>query len=296
MNDHHHKLVQRKVQFDYSDSPLHWIPGEPEASHAINVIHMMLPAGELWFCRLYNKALPFVKEGRLREDVQGFIRQEAMHARAHSGALERYLSHHGIDSTRYLKVMDYLFEQLLRDTPLGIELFNRTPWLKRWWIGQRCAIVAAVEHFTCILGKWILEADALDRAKADPVLLDLFRWHGAEEVEHRNVAHDLHVHLGGTFVSRQLWMFVVWPLIIYLFAFGTRTLSRQDPSIARPRSFAAIWRDGSKSGVLPKISSLATSFLRYFKPWYHPDHEANTQEALDYLARSPAASRAARAS
>lgn len=63
MNDHHHKLVQRKVQFDYSDSPLHWIPGEPEASHAINVIHMMLPAGELWFCRLYNKALPFVKEG-----------------------------------------------------------------------------------------------------------------------------------------------------------------------------------------------------------------------------------------
>lgn len=48
--------------------------------------------------------------------------------------------------------------------------------------------------------------------------------------------------------------------------------------------------------MLPKISSLATSFLRYFKPWYHPDHEANTQEALDYLARSPAASRAARAS
>ena len=145
-----------------------------------------------------------------------------------------------------------------------------------------------------MLGKWVLEAEALDRAGSDPVLLDLFRWHGAEEVEHRNVAHDLHVHLGGSFVSRQLWMFVVWPLIIWLFAFGTRTLARQDPSLGRPRPFWRIWRDSEKRGLLPRRASLAGSFLRYFKPWYHPDHEANTQEALDYLARSPAASRAAR--
>lgn len=294
MTDHHHRLVQRKVQFDYSASPLHWIPGQAEASHVINVIHMMLPAGELWFCRLYNKALPFVKDARMRDDVQGFIRQEAMHARAHSGAVERYLTVHGIDSGRYLKAMDYLFEQLLSDTPLGLQLFNKTPWLRRWWIGQRCAIVAAVEHFTCVLGKWVLEAEALDRAGSDPVLLDLFRWHGAEEVEHRNVAHDLHVHLGGSFVSRQAWMFVVWPLIIWLFAFGTRTLARQDPSLGKSRPFWRIWRDSERRGLLPRRAALAGSFLRYFKPWYHPDHEANTQEALDYLARSPAASRAAR--
>lgn len=291
----HHRLVQRKVQFDYSDSPLHWIPGEAEASHVINVIHMMLPAGELWFCRLYNKALPFVKDARLRDDVQGFIRQEAMHSRAHAGALERYLSMHNIDSTQYLKVMDYLFEQMLSDAPFGYRLFVRQPWLQRWWIGQRCAIVAAVEHFTCVLGKWILEADALDRAKADPVLLDLFRWHGAEEVEHRNVAHDLHAHLGGSFVSRQLWMFVVWPLIVWLFAYGTRTIARQDPSLSRARGFFSIWRNSERRGLLPTIASVGASFLRYFNPWYHPDHEANTQEALDYLARSPAASRAARA-
>lgn len=53
----------------------------------MNVLHMLLPSGELWFCRLYNKALPLVSDARLRDDVQGFIRQEAMHSRAHDGAI-----------------------------------------------------------------------------------------------------------------------------------------------------------------------------------------------------------------
>ncbi len=66
----------------------------------MNVLHMLLPSGELWFCRLYNKALPLVSDARLRDDVQGFIRQEAMHSRAHDGAIQRYLSRFDIDSSR----------------------------------------------------------------------------------------------------------------------------------------------------------------------------------------------------
>ena len=287
MTDHHHRLVQRKVQFDYSASPLHWIPGQAEASHVINVIHMMLPAGELWFCRLYNKALPFVKDARMRDDVQGFIRQEAMHARAHSGAVERYLTVHGIDSSRYLKAMDYLFEQLLSDTPLGLQLFNRTPWLRRWWIGQRCAIVAAVEHFTCVLGKWVLEAEALDRAGSDPVLLDLFRWHGAEEVEHRNVAHDLHVAIGGSARERQLWALVVFPALFGLLALGSNHMMKQDPGIT-PDAFLRRWWRAGKRGTLPTMESVIDAAMRYFDAGYHPDGEASLQQALDYFTRSPA--------
>lgn len=164
MSEFHHKLVQRKVRFDFSDTPLHWVPGEAEASQVMNVLHMLLPSGELWFCRLYNKALPLVSDARLRDDVQGFIRQEAMHSRAHDGAIQRYLSRFDIDSKPFTDKMDFLFERLLCDYPLGQNRLTRA--LDGWWLRQRCAIIAAVEHFTCVLGKWVLEARELIAAAA----------------------------------------------------------------------------------------------------------------------------------
>lgn len=85
---HHHKLVARSVRFDFSNSPVQWIPNDPVCSHLINGINLILPAGEFWFCRVYNKALPYVNDPILSDDVKGFIRQEATHARAHQGAQE----------------------------------------------------------------------------------------------------------------------------------------------------------------------------------------------------------------
>ena len=90
------RLPQRKVRFDFTDTPLHWVPNEPEASHIMNTLHILLPAGEFWFCRVYNQALKQVTDPALREEVRGFIRQEAQHARAHDSALTPYLLRHGI--------------------------------------------------------------------------------------------------------------------------------------------------------------------------------------------------------
>src|SRR5579885_3249856 len=84
------RLIPRKVQFDWSETPLDWIPGQPFASAFINEINLLLPAGE--------KALPYVTDPKLREDVQMFIRQEAMHARAHGGAIVEYLNAHGVET------------------------------------------------------------------------------------------------------------------------------------------------------------------------------------------------------
>ena len=64
MNEQH-RLEQRKVRFDFANTPLHWVPSEPEASHIMNSLHLILPAGEFWFCRVYNKALPLVTDPQL---------------------------------------------------------------------------------------------------------------------------------------------------------------------------------------------------------------------------------------
>ena len=72
----HHRLKARRVQFDLDGTPLHWLPGDPFATHMINGLHLLLPPGELWFCRVYNKALPYVTDPQLRADVEA--RQRAL--------------------------------------------------------------------------------------------------------------------------------------------------------------------------------------------------------------------------
>ncbi|PQA39706.1 metal-dependent hydrolase [Amnimonas aquatica] len=289
------RLIPRKVKFDWAKTPLEWIPGRPFASHFINEINMILPAGEFWFCRLYNKALPLVKDEKLRDDMQMFIRQEAMHARAHGGAIAEYLQAHGIDTERNTRIMDWLFEELLADEPFGRKVPKL---LERRWLVFRLGIIAAVEHMTCVLGNYALDNKKWDDAGADPVLLDLLRWHGAEEVEHRNVAFDLYANLGGSYLSRYYLASIAVPLVIGLWADGAAHLLNQDPryagekfSVWKPKLWLR-WAKESRSGHLPHPLQLAAWQLPFFSPWYDPEKEGSTERALAYLASSPAAAAA----
>lgn len=286
-----HTLRPRRVRFDLGNSPLHWIPHDPEASYIINTIHLLLPEGELWFCRVYNKALPLLPAGKLREDVQGFIRQEAIHARVHENALEDYLRRHGVEFDSYLKTVDFIFNKLLSDHPLGFPDNVITRWLRpgfdAWWLRQRLGAIAAIEHFTCVFGKWVLEAQALDAANIDPVLLDLFRWHGAEEVEHRHVAHDLHVAMGGSALERQLWASILFPGLMTVLGIGSSHMMDQDAGITHD-TFVRRWWRSEKNGTLPSAKSMLDASLRYFNADYHPEHEAPLALSLAYLAKSPA--------
>ncbi|MCC2639518.1 MAG: putative metal-dependent hydrolase [Moraxellaceae bacterium] len=287
-----HLLLPRRVRFDLSRSPLHWIPHDPDAAYVMNSIHLLLPAGEFWFCRVYNQALPYVKDAKLRADVQGFVRQEAIHARSHETALNDYLRRHGIEIDTVLRAAHFVFDGLL-DQKLTLKLGNNfiarqvQKRMARWQLRQRLAIIAAIEHYTCILGKWVLEAEALDAPNVDADLRDLFRWHGAEEVEHRCVAHDLHAHLGGTTLERQAWAVVAFPVLMALLAYSAKHMMNQDPAVGG-RFFFTRWERASRRGTLPTLESLVGAALRYLDPDYHPDGEASLQDALDYFARSPA--------
>jgi hypothetical protein len=49
----------------------------------------------------------------------------------------------------------------------------------------------------------------------------------------------------------------------------------------------------ARQQTLPSLKVLFGSLISWAKPSYHPEHEADTQVALDYLASSPAAMAAA---
>ncbi len=292
-----HQLKARRVQFDFQDSPLHWIPDDPFASHTINGINMILPAGELWFCRVYNKALPYVTDPQLRADVEGFIRQEAIHSRAHSKA-EQFLNAHGMETDEFREKIEWLFGEFLGEAPFGIKALQN-PLLEKRWLVLRVGLIAAIEHFTGVLGQWCMDNTSWD--KADPVITDLFRWHLAEEVEHRTVAFDLYEHLcqtqAGFYVSRQALMAIIYPLFLYVLAEGGRSLAKQDSDrysqwLAKQSFVRMMWelqRVGERTDNVPTFSFLFKATLRWVSPRFHPESEGNTEQALAYLARSPAA-------
>ena len=284
------EIRPRRVRFAWEATPLHWVH-DAQTTHTINVLHLLLPAGERWFVELYRQVLPEVGDERLRSDVKGFIGQEATHARAHAAVLD-HLAAQGIDTTPYTRRIEWLFDRLLGDAPLGLRL-DGTP--ARWWTRHRLAVIAAIEHFTAALGGWLLAAPAFDAPATPPdaVMVDMLRWHAAEEVEHRSVAFELYVDQGGSYVERVLATLEVVPVMACLWVRGTAFLMKHDPTQPGRPTIGA-FRRAARAGWLPSLGELARMVPRYLRPSHHPLQEGSTEAAVAYLARSPAARAAGR--
>ncbi|MEV5480413.1 MULTISPECIES: metal-dependent hydrolase [Streptomyces] len=285
-------IAPRRVSFDWHATPLLWIPDEPTATHVINVLHLLLPAGERWFVKVFKEALPLVRDEQLRTDVKGFMGQEATHSVQHSTVLD-HLAHQGLDTAPYTRRIDFLFARLLGEQPpFGIPVTGQE------WLRFRLSLIAAIEQFTAVLGDWVLDAEGLDRAGSDPVMLDLLRWHGAEEVEHRAVAFDMYQHTGGAdpgrYLRRALGMAVTAPVLLYLWGWGAAYLLRHDPQLAaRSRYSLRAHHQAVRKGLLPTWRELGAAIPRYLRRSYHPSQEGSLRTAVAYLASSPAARAAA---
>ena len=48
-------VLRRKARFDWSATPLHWVPGDPFSTHLLNVMHLMLPAASVGSFRSSTK-------------------------------------------------------------------------------------------------------------------------------------------------------------------------------------------------------------------------------------------------
>ncbi|MFI6918813.1 metal-dependent hydrolase [Nonomuraea spiralis] len=271
----------RRVRFSWENTPLHWVPGDPTSTHVINALHLLLPAGERWFVHVFKQALPLITDEGLKERVKGFMGQEGTHAVAHQRVLD-HMKEQGLDPAPYVENVEWLFERLLGDG-------TAPPAARTGWLRERLAMVAAIEHYTAVLGQWILDARPLDEAGADPVMMDLLRWHGAEEVEHRDVAFDLFTHLDGGYARRVRTMALAGPLLVWLLHRGSRFLMANDPLVAgriTPKWTHFLHR--SAQGRVPTLRGLALAAPRYLRPGFHPSQEGDLRQALDYIAVSPA--------
>lgn len=278
-----HPAFRRQVRFDWSELPRHWVPDDPFTTHMINVLHLLLPEGERHFIKAVLEASSLVDDPELEAAIKPFIQQESWHAWAHQVVLDT-LAEQGIDTAGYTDRLGRTLSVMLGDPP---KFFP--PPLQRWWLYRRLADVASLEHFTAVLGQWVLRNKGLEQAGADPVMLDLLRWHGAEEVEHRSLVFDVYQNVCGSYVIRAFSMLMTAPLFIAWWIAGAKHLMAHDDTIDRKWRWRD-WRRAARRDLLPDPWNFLVAVpLRYMRPSHHPGPEADTQMALDYLAYSPAA-------
>jgi predicted metal-dependent hydrolase len=195
------KLTVRRLGVDLSQGfSRHWNGGDAFLTAYCNALSMSFPVGEQFFVDAVKaglKALPDTPENAaLRETAKGFIGQEATHRRLHT-LYNAHLAKQGLHNAWEPRTTQRI-AQAERD------FFSKSdkPYL------HMLAVTAAFEHYTSIFGDLTLEdlegpGDLF--AKAEEPLKTLWRWHAAEESEHKTVAFDLYQRLGGNHAWRLRW-------------------------------------------------------------------------------------------
>ncbi len=198
---HSHTLTVRRLGIDLSQGfSRHWNGGDAFRTAFCNALSMSFPVGEQFFIEAVREGAKHLgdtpEHQALRETVRGFIGQEATHRHLH-GLYNAHLEKQGL--------VNHWGPRAARRLEIGRrKMFHTTA---KGHLHE-LAITAAYEHFTALFGDLALEN--LDRpgdwfAQAEEPLQTLWRWHAAEESEHKCVAFDLYVALGGNHKWRMRW-------------------------------------------------------------------------------------------
>ncbi|MEY4562881.1 MAG: hypothetical protein RLZZ618_2158 [Pseudomonadota bacterium] len=247
-------LVVRRLLVDMQQPIARdWCGGDAFRSALFNALSMSFPSGEQFFIdavRDGHKALPAAEQARFKDEVQGFIGQEATHRRLHS-LYNGHLQQMGLVNE---------WEPRAKKQIAALEGVNVRHWL---------AITAANEHFTAIFAEWLLRNPEV-LGSQDERLATAWLWHSAEESEHRSTAFDLYRALGGNDEWRLRWFRRV------SFGFVVELLRQTALNL---RSEGALWRWSTWRSGASFFFGQKGLVRQTFKPWkdylkkdFHPRH------------------------
>ncbi len=233
----------------------YWHDNDPVMTHFFNAMQATFPQGERFFIDAARDACEKIGEhnldAQLRGDVKLFIRQEAIHGKAHDEWSAALIA------LGYAKMKDFDEEILQQRT------WARKKIPARW----RIAMTAAAEHMTATFARTILNKrpDLIDNA-ASPVR-ELLLWHALEEIEHKAVCYDLLQQLDDRYPLRAAAMIIAFiDFFQHVHARQVYLLKKDGLWTVRNRFrlLTQVWGPG---GI---VASMAPYLLEYFKPSFHP--------------------------
>lgn len=170
-------IVTRVPQIDWAKGfKRHWNGGNPVVSHTFNALSFLFPQGEKYFIDVVREVAGqanLSSHPQLAGEIAAFVAQEAIHTRQHV----QYNT--ALEQLGYRNVVHNYIERLVKWTR------------SRFSPLTNLAMVCAYEHYTAILGGFILNhPKVLAPAPAEMALI--WGWHSAEETEHKAVCFDLY--------------------------------------------------------------------------------------------------------
>jgi predicted metal-dependent hydrolase len=253
------------VRFAWPDEqPVVWTPRTPELAIAANAVSMLMPHAEPYVVRSVRAALAeeLVSEPTLRGAAADYVAQEAGHHAQHRRFNDLLIAHHP-----------------------GLARVDR--WFGRTfaWLGRRStrfglAFAASFETIAFVAARWVDRRMSLLR-DAEPTAATMFLWHLAEEVEHKEVAHDLYQAAGGGRLRHAAAMAVA-ALVLATGAFvATMVQLGGERRLLSPTAHLRLagW---SLSFVFAAMPTMAVSLL----PGHHPRDladPAGLEHWLDHL-------------
>jgi uncharacterized protein len=273
--------IVRNLRFEIDESiPQYWHGGRRSISIFLDNLSVFFPAGERFFVKAVRAHQSFVKDDPLTQEVRAFCGQEGVHGREH----ERYneLVRRFYPTEAMERRVQAILDRVSEGTPE---------------IGQ-LGVTCALEHFTALLGNMLLRDPRLLEG-AHPAMDALWRWHAAEENEHKTVAYDVFTAAGGDYRTR------VGTMIGATAIFWAKVIEQQ----ARMMNASGIlfsaeeWRAlGRFLFVEPGgMLRLIRLYFEYYRPDFHPSHIDSSAvldrwraeyEASPLYAQSAAAGRA----
>lgn len=230
--------------------PRYWHGGRRAVSLFFDNLSTFFPAGERFFIASVKAHASLIHDHELLRDVRAFCGQEGVHSREHV-RYNRLLDAQGYPAAD----MERRLEERLRRIAGRIS------------VRRQLAITCALEHFTAIMGETVL-ADPRILDGADEEMAALWRWHAAEENEHKAVAFDVYERVGGTYFERVQAMLAATFMFWLFVSIQQVRLMYVDGCLWSLREWASLWRflfvtPGPMRQVIAK-------YFPYFRPHFHP--------------------------
>jgi uncharacterized protein len=242
----------RNLRFKFDSSiPRYWFGGSRARTAFFDSLSPFFVVGERFFVNSVKRQLPNVKDPELLKKARAFCGQEGVHQREHE-SYNAWLDSRGYPATQ----MDRWVARFM--------------WLVSWstvFVPRvRLAITCALEHFTAIGANRMLSDPRL-LADADPRMRAFWRWHAAEETEHKGVPYDVYLAVGGHYFERVIVMILTTLSFQTYAAFHLLRFLWVDGELFSRKT----WRDFARAATLMTASSqFRRDYFAYYRRDFHP--------------------------
>ena len=226
-------MIKRNPSFELQKHlSSNWANDDAFLTAVFNALSISFPKGEKFFM---NSVRAFKDEVNIEisEEIRMFCLQEATHTREHIKYNKLLCELKGYD----VEQLESIFVKKL-DKCYTDKANNKI----------RLAVTTAMEHITASIGARILKGTLI---KSDNPVVDMWKWHSLEEIEHKAVAYNVYKAVKG---SDRIIRIVLKLALIDMLHANTRVaikMLRHDKQFWKLSTFKSMFKFFfSKKGVL----------------------------------------------